>query len=480
MSWIGRLFSQEQPVSFQQPGMPLRDSNQNNMEAEDGFLFPHYRTFAAVWNGLNQTYRSYFDEALKHSTTNALAMRRDTYTESLLQERWLPICHLPWRIKSEDEKNPIQQLVTAGLTRIMKRIRGWVLYRYALQEAEWYGRFGVQMQYGPVQINGMWQLGVSTHEPVNGDKIQFGWDRVPRIMIASSEEKYFREKGATVVNIDRAPAVVLDNPKWRERFCIHKHIPTDSDFFEGDKGGQIHGRGIRDMIYWLWWMRSEMLGWAINHVKKLSIGGILIFPYDEANPKSKLAAENAAKDAGDRYALSMPIKQGQTKLSYEPIYLPLNSAGVNLLSDMVDGYIDRRIERLIVGQSMSSGGGGKGGLEGDGRAQFAKETKYQIVKFGAANSDDTITYDLLHVLKRWNYPWAGFHVWFESDVRDPSEDRQKLEGFERLYKMKIPFKSDDARVAAGAQKPELGDETTLDRTPVLPPGMPGAEPPAMN
>src|ERR1700722_20443200 len=76
----------------------LQDRNGEAIQDDDGFLLPHFRTFAAVWNTFTRTYRYSWDEAIKHSPTNALTMRRDAFIMGCLQERYLQVAQLPWHL----------------------------------------------------------------------------------------------------------------------------------------------------------------------------------------------------------------------------------------------------------------------------------------------------------------------------------------------------------------------------------------------
>jgi len=143
----------------------------------------------------------------------------------------------------------------------------------------------------------------------------------------------------------------LKDPRWRQRFVIHKHIPNDADYFEGEMAGGVHGVGLRSLIYWLWWLREEMLSWAVNHLKKIGVGGILIFYYEDGNDKSKTTAESAAKDAGERYAIAMPRPRGTSRDVSSAELLPFNEAGVQSLTAIIFDYFERHIERLIIGQN---------------------------------------------------------------------------------------------------------------------------------
>lgn len=51
---------------------------------------PHFQTFSAIVNQISRTYRMTHDEALRHSRTNAQALRRDPVVMDALRSRMIP------------------------------------------------------------------------------------------------------------------------------------------------------------------------------------------------------------------------------------------------------------------------------------------------------------------------------------------------------------------------------------------------------
>src|SRR5579862_3764594 len=86
-----------------------------------GEVLPHVLTFAAIWNNITKIYSYRWDEALRHQPENALAMRRDCYIRSLLQERVLPTVNRKWQIVPEDANDSVQKATAKTLTAIVIR-----------------------------------------------------------------------------------------------------------------------------------------------------------------------------------------------------------------------------------------------------------------------------------------------------------------------------------------------------------------------
>ncbi len=437
----------------------LIDPKTNEPFADDGAMaLPHVFNFAAIWNYFNQTYSYRYDEALKQSWENALCMRRDTFIWGCLEERYLGVIASPWSIKSIDKEADDAAKERAGeLTELVQAIPRLMNFFWSLEDAAWYGRYGNQFAFGPTEVNGMPQRGIVRWVPVNGDKIQCEWDGVPAVMISPMKRSDYEKNGWTVKNGERAPLVYLDKPELRDRFAISQHWRDDADYFEGEMAGAVAGVGIRSRIYWSWWMRYEMLGWAVNYMRKVGTLGLLIFPYDEGNPDSEAAAKTNSRQAGNRSTLIMPVPRGADPKHLSPQIVAPNTAGIDALTGMIDSYWERHIERYIVGQNMSDGSDNDSGLGGSGRANFAAASQYLKIKCDADMLAETMTQDVVRVLHKMNYPGEPFRYRFTFDVDDP-KSKERLEAAKSIVDMGGSVKADDVREVGGFSKPNPDDE----------------------
>jgi hypothetical protein len=114
---------------------------------------PFQDTFSAIIQGISPSFiRELWDEALRHSRENSLAMRRDCSIMGWLREWKEGILSRKWHLEIDDENNPVQIAVRDGMTKIiraiphLKRIFRWLL------EARWYGRYGVQLLWKEVYM----------------------------------------------------------------------------------------------------------------------------------------------------------------------------------------------------------------------------------------------------------------------------------------------------------------------------------------
>jgi len=445
VNWLGSLFS----------GGRSATSN-TNFGAPTDKTIPHVLTFANILGQVYKAYSHRYDEALRHFPQNALAMRRDAYLQSLLQERYLPTARRKWQLEVDDDKDKNQKIVKEGLTRCVRATKKFARMRRYLMEATWYGRYGSQGMWTRDKDskddagNPLWCF--RNHQPVNGDKIQFTWDGTPAVMVNTSAQW----PADSLMYTERAPALKLDRPEWRRQFIVHTHDVEDADYFEGEMAGAIHGIGIRSRIYWSWWMRDELLSWSMDFMQKVGTLGLLVFWYEEGNKGAKEKAEANAKNASNRSAITLPRIAGKDGTSNGVEQIAPSTGGVEALQGMIADYFERHQERLIVGQSMSSGGRDTQSLGGTGRADFAADTKYQILAYDAENLDETLTDDFVQVAKTLNYPWADFPVRFKSIVPDP-EKESRLKGLTTIWD-RVPVRMADVYEAADAVQPEEDDE----------------------
>jgi hypothetical protein len=474
-------------------GKPVRDSDnpresngvrtdpipdQEAALGSDDRAAPHVLTFGQLMNTVWKTYSYRYDEALRNNPADALAMRRDCYFRSLLQERLLPTARRKWQLEVDSPNDPNQKLVRDGLTTSIKSITRFARMRRYLLEAEWYGRYGSQgtwEQDKNVKDPGGMPLWVyKRHQPVNGDKIQHQWDGTPAVMVNRAMGTWPQE---SIILGNRAPLLRLDRPEWRRQFVIHTYDVEDADYYEGDMAGAVNGVGLRSHIYWSWWMREEMLGWAVDFMQKVGTLGLLIFWYEQGNKAAERQAEANAKSANNRAAFVMPRPGGKTDMPPGGVeQIAPQTGGIEALQDMIANYWERHQERLFVGQSMSGGADNESGLGGTGRADFAKDTKYQILAYSAENLDETLTQDLVRVAKELNYPWADFPVRFKSMVPDP-DMADKLDKLTKVWD-RLKVKEEEAYEVTGFTVPEA-DDITIGGAPELGAGLPG-EPGAEN
>jgi hypothetical protein len=457
------LFQQVKPTV----GIPIR-----NLTLPDGtpmigptsLLVPQARQFNMIVNSVTRFFSYRFDEAMRDSWVDARAMLRDAFIRRLVLERLYPTVNRKWQLKVPNDRDPAQMEVRNGLTRVLKRIRDFDQFKFALMSGVWFGRAGTQWAcVKDPDLDNMWRIG--KWDSIHGDTIQFDFDGNPAILMDTQTAGWYSHNGATngpggdIVPTDRGGlALVLKRPHWRERFAIYRHILEKADYFEGELAGSVQGLGLRGLVKWQYTIRTEALAWMLTYMQSVGAMDVLIFNYPAGNEEARIEQTSNANKVAGKIVFVVPRNPMGNWQAVEQ--LSMNDAGLKALQNLVSEYFDKQIEHLIVGQSMSTGADTDGSLGGSGKAKFAEATKDEIIKFDTGRLDSTMTWEVLPQLKRYNYPWArGFDVEYESIMPDAVERKEKMEAGEKLVNLGVGVKVDELREVANFTRPEAGDET---------------------
>lgn len=458
-------------------GRPLHDAY-DAAEGTDHLAIPHVFSFASLIGGANKTYwHERFDEAMRHSRENALAMRRDAFPMSLLRERKLAVMSLPWYLEVPDPKNKVQAETRALLTQNLRATRGFSRMLWSWLEAIWYGRYGNQFSWKWRQIEGKRCLAVRKWKPVNGDKIGYTWDDTPYVLVGARGSTL---PGAEIINTTRARAVKLAGP-WRERFVIHQHEIDDGDYFEAEGADGIHGVGVRSRIYWLDFLKRDYLEWCVTYLERVGLG-ITLWKYDASSKDAKEKAEEAARENSRRTNITVPVwpnTQGGMTGGVERIEVP--TGGIEVLRSMMDG-IDGYIERYMVGQAGSARSSASG-IGNEAASEFMSSTKDQIRDSDANLLAETITGDeeepgLIWLMQKYSCPETldgkpgGFPVSLKFGL-ERTLNSQRVSTIKDVNQLGLDIRKDDIYNAAGLSRPEPHDDVLRGQQPQQQPGMGG-------
>lgn len=464
------LFNYETPilkpagagVPHNSPPSPDQQKAVGELFGEDGLLIPTARSFSGMYNTFARVYSYRYDEAMRHFPENARAMRRDTFFSALMQERTRPLVNHAWEVVLDEDNpagakdDPDAEKVRRGLEGIVRRTKDFYFMREALTEDIWYGKYGYQVAWGEDDVAGERRKVITRAKPVDGDNIFETFEGDPAVAISSQDiAKYRRAYGDdAVATTDRMPVLKLQTPDLRDRFIIQRHMVRAGDYYWPETAGRVSGVGLRDLAYWSWWMRQEMLASAVSFLDKIGTMGLLLFYYTQGDESGRAAAENSAKEANRRNALAVPLPAGKDAKTAGVDLIPANMSGVQFLVQFIGEYFEGHIERLFVGQRSSSSNEG-GGLGGTSMADFQKDTKYQLIQSDATRHSEGYTQDLLRVAKALNYPDAPWRYRFNLIVDDPRAASQ-LEMIERAWSMGVDYDADRIRAKTGEPKPEEG------------------------
>lgn len=450
-----------------------QQSSDDPRDLSPGYAVPHVLMADALINGSAQSYfREHWDEAMRHDRVNAIAMRKDEHLQACMRERIRGTTRLRWHLESDNSKRDAREkMVCDGLTRAVKATPFLLRFQRNLMESLWYGRYGNQVQWAwkPLRMPQLGALGqtsdvpmrtlvVERFEPVNGDKLEYTWDGTPMVRINGTYASRFPDADTVWDNLG---ASLVLRGTWRERFIFHKVFITDgdADFHDATRGGAINGCGIRDALYWNWWLTQESVTAIHDALERYGLGFIVIY-FTAGDAKSEEEAKKVAKQYSRRSVLLVPrLTDGRAAEGIQVVETP--TAGITALMELMQQYRDRS-ERFIIGQTLSSDHRGSGGLGGSGAADMQAETKADIIAEDAMEHAESMTgsdreVGLVSMLKKYNYPWCDFPVRWVYDIPDP-EAEKKLEAVKSVFDMGGDFKKDEVLALTGMSPPEATDE----------------------
>lgn len=403
-------------------------------------------TFAAKWGGPQRIYRWTYDEALRHSRENAVAMRRDAVIMDALRARQIPTAQLGWHLEPIDPTSKEQTTAAKILTDTIESIPHFQRLKVSLLEALWYGRSAVQLIYAWDYSGGRRRLVVKDHRPINGDKLVFTWGGQPGVLV------HISYPGDTIPT-DRGRAHLFTQ-KEREALIIHQVEPEDADFWAGEMAGGIHGVGIRSRIYWAWWLRTQLLSWLLDYMEMVGAGGVTIYYYLAGNKDSFNEVKSLVESQGKQHVLLFPRyldarTGGPGVQRIEP-----GTAGVQVLFSLIQSYFDESIRRYILGQELTFSTAPTG--LGSGVASLHGDTFQRIIKYDAISLQETISNDLVKVLAKYTFPGIKPPKFvFDLDRPNASEIINFASAY---YSLGGELNAEELRKIGGLTRPIPGEE----------------------
>jgi len=437
---------------------PETDPSQQEAQQPPAMLLPHMKQFVAEFQTPARTYRFSFDEALKRSKPDALAMRRDGHILSLLQARTLPVLGAEWCVKSDDDTYKDQ---ATKYQKLIEKTPRLLQLRKCLLEAVWFGRYGVQFAFGKVNVSGEEMTGITAWKPVNGDKISFREDGTPAIRINPKFANTLKDQGATIdgpdVNTtwsDQGTVLILDKPEYRSRFAVHVHEIEDADYMEPELAGAVGGVGLRHYCYWIWWLRQEVMEWLLSYLEMMGAGGLTIVGYDQSNPSGLTNAKAAFKERAT--VVYLPIPPGADKQTNIVQRVEPSGTGNDIFSGWIDGYFNAILTRLIIGQDLSSKSGATG--LGSGVADLQASVKECIHRYDAKNLNETETQQILNTLIELNEPHTDYGLRCET-VLTKVDPEKGLQAVKQAYDMGAEIPESCVLGLANIPEPKEGEKT---------------------
>lgn len=425
---------------------------------------PHVITFAGLVNQAIRAYHWAFDEALRHSHENALAMRRDPVIRSALRARKVPVIQLAWKLeidKTHIESQEQERLLSRYASICEKSIRSipeFPKLLYCLMDAIWYGKSGVQCQYEWKIIDGRSVLCVKNWYPINGDKIRFKWDGTVGITVYQSQE------------IEATPSdrylVHFLSPQEREQFIIHNYEYDDPDFLDVTMAGSRYGTGIRNEIYWFWFLKSIVLSYLISYLEKVGIGGMTIFFYESGNPRSFDEVKRLVETQANQHVMLFPRNRDGSQGGPGVMRIDNSGTAVGMFHSLVSDYFDAKIQSLILGQTLTY----SADTSSRALAQVHENTFFRLVQFDALSLASSITRDLVRVIYKYSFPEVPEHLYprFTFIIPPPNSDVM-LNYAQILASMGIAVDENQLRDITGLVAPKRNEPlANINMAPYMP------------
>lgn len=427
----------------------------NNMipgNSEKSRMPSHIDTFATLQNTYSKIYSFRYDEALRNSWQYAQDMRQDTFITSKLNKRYLGTINKPWKIESVSQKKQAPEDVITFCENSVSVIPEYHNFQYSLKEAAWYGKQALDCVWGKQRTPDGEITNVVYHAPIMGDKVWFSFDGRPGVMINPIHASKFPE---SMIRIwERGTLLLLDDETLKSgQFIFQRNLKEDADYFSIYGAGRVTGTGVRDKIYWPWYLRNQSLGWIMEYMQRVGTDGVIVFYYEESNTASEQAAYQNASLIRERNCLVVPrrVEKGsETAATVD--HIPFSGAGIEHLRSLVESYYERHIEAMILGGNRiaTTSAAAKDSYDEDFKLDFTEILKWDAMCYDSAMN----SYYLPRLLEKNGLEQYVRTVKYRTVVPDPT----KIEMMTRLSKMleKVELEENEVREQTGFRNPREG------------------------
>jgi hypothetical protein len=474
-------------------GVDVRPVNGQSGGNKDQMPIPHIIQFSGYASQLGKVYRNP-DNAWRDSRDNARHMLNDLSITECLDARQLAVALMPWHVETDGDKSSTAQELVLTMTNLLRKIPRFTEYRRSLLMANWYGRQGMQHNFGEAMLKGRRvKTLVGDHRypawsPISGDKLAFPYDRQGlgiRIgySVGNDGLKWYGDKNenGTLPDMfwdgDRVRKVEITSEYGRvywldddelERVVVHKHFVEDAAFEQPMQAGRVHGVGIRDRIYWTWFLKQNTAALLTEYLER-SAFGFEVWTYPMGNDAALGAIKEAAETRSGfgKNIVFVPVMPGQEgTMDFQ--HQEVSAQGMELYNSLIHEYYEWQIKRFILGQVQSTEPVG-GGLGTSGMSDLQGKSLRQILLYDAQNLEETITIGLLAALRKRNRHLLPIHsdaidLYFRIDTR-ADEAEKVIETLEKCHTMGLPIKTDSLYDAAGLEKPTKDDAVLMAGAP---------------
>lgn len=438
-----------------------------------GLIVPPEQTYLTRFNMPWDTWPRWFDEAVADNPVNAIRMRFDPVLTTPMDVLTRAVVLQTWHIEPDDDTNEAEVLAAEDIEWRIRRLPHLTQFLTTLLwDGVWTGRSAAQVYYkwhSRKGVNGLVPFG---YDPVNGDKIIFGFGR---------------NQGKVGIRVwsgygGKAELTDWGFVRWfdgheRANLVVHRHNREDQDYTQWQKSGAIQGVGIRDRLYWPWTAKNQALAYLNDYLQFFS-RGLSIFYYDAHNIDSLTECRTRIQEmVKSGLPVMMFPKYRDGGPDYDPVKrIEPGAAGNNMIMEIATGYYDDLFRRAILGQDSTTVSSGVQSL-GDGSADLHQTTFDAVVRWNSENVADSLSSDFVNVLYAYSYPGMSPGRWrWENDMPNVS---QLLDSAQAYVAMGGQVDGDILRKDLGLPPPGpgaqiLGGPMPLQPTAAqqLPPGTP--------
>jgi hypothetical protein len=370
----------------------------------------HANIFRMISQVPTQVYRN-LDEALRASRVSAKAMLNDGAIASPLFQRILHLVSCNDGLVPEDENDPEQIAACEHLWGIVQETKNWSEFKRTLAEAIWYGKMLNVCSYRWEYVKGKQQMICKDFTPIIGDKLVFRTNG--EIGYIVHQPTGLRD--VVVTDIGRAE---LFNRDEYEALVHHKYFVVDTPFDEGMLAIGQEGFGYRNYLYYLWWLKQQVLEFAMLGLQIFGNGGLRIAYFEEGNLESMKAVAEAMAQANGTNIILFPRPIGVEKQGAGIEVVGPQGMGLDWFREFLSGYFGRQINELFLG----------GDYDGERRDLFA------YLRYDAQKLSQTITDQFVRVLQKYNMPEYKHRIRYEISVPHYAPE-MILTAAQRLFEM---------------------------------------------
>lgn len=394
----------------------------------------HVNVYRSIATTPGSIYRN-LDEALRASVQTAKAMLNDSGIMAPLFQRFMPISSFNDSVEPEDENDDKQVAICQEIMEDLKSIPRWTEFKRNLAVwTAWYGKHLNVMDWDFVYKNGNRKLTARGWFPIIGDKLIFRNNG--RMGYLVHMPTGFRD----VVYSDRGMAELFEA---EDQDCLvhHKYFITDTTYDESMLAIGLEGFGYRHVVYWTYWLKQQLLEWALNAFQIFGAGGIRIGYFEQSNPESEAAVAEAMQASNGQNIILFPRPIGEENQGAGLEIVSPNGIDLSHFTHFIEDYFQKQINHLLLGYD------------------FAEERHdlYDYQCYDAALLSETITKDLVSVFVKYNYPHIDFQPRYQINVPVPNT-QEFLEAVQRAMECGLELKSSEVRNKLGFTMPTKKDK----------------------